>query len=121
MPIACFRLAPGRAARMRVRPHRPHPVCPDHGLAGTIFKRDGTQAPIHAQRRYIKALPSFNIRAQLTDTLQTRFAFSKSFARPNFDQMATNVTLNNPTERTFIVRASNTNVIGHIDRALGQP
>ena len=83
----------------------------DTGSAGTIFNSDGTQAPIDVQRRYIKALPSFNIRAHLTDTLQTRFAFSKSFARPNFDQMATNVTLNNPTERTFIVRDSNNNVI----------
>ncbi|MCE3519723.1 hypothetical protein LXJ58_33765, partial [Escherichia coli] len=81
------------------------------GSSGTIFNSNGTQAPIDVQRRYVKALPSFNVRAHITDTFQTRFAFSKSFARPNFDQMATNVSLNNPTDRSFIRRDANGNII----------
>ncbi|MBI0475521.1 TonB-dependent receptor [Sphingomonas sp. MA1305] len=81
------------------------------GSAGTIFNSDGTQAPINVQREYVKALPSFNIRARLTDTLQSRFAYSKSFARPNFDQMATNVSLNAPNIIGFTQRDANGNVI----------
>jgi len=68
------------------------------GSRGTVFNSDGTLDPINVKRDYTKALPSFNLRAHLTDTLQARFAFSKSFARPNFDQMSTNVTLNPVTE-----------------------
>ncbi|MCI4589562.1 TonB-dependent receptor [Sphingobium sp. BYY-5] len=64
------------------------------GSRGTIFNDDGTLEPISVQRTYTRALPSFNLRVHLTDDLQLRFAFSKSFARPNFDVMSTNVTLN---------------------------
>jgi len=64
------------------------------GSRGTVFNSDGTLNPIDVKRDYKRALPSFNLRAHLTDRLQARFAFSKSFARPNFDQMATNVYLN---------------------------
>ena len=68
------------------------------GSRGTVFNDDGTLDPINVSRKYTKALPSFNLRAHLTDKLQARFAFSKSFARPNFDQMGTNVNLNPVTE-----------------------
>jgi TonB-dependent receptor len=68
------------------------------GSRGTVFNSDGSLAPLEVSRDYVKALPSFNLRAHLTDKLQIRLAFSKSFARPNFDQMATNVTLNPPTQ-----------------------
>jgi TonB-dependent receptor len=68
------------------------------GSRGTVFNSDGTLDPINVSRKYTKALPSFNLRAHLTDKLQARFAFSKSFARPNFDQMGTNVNLNPVTE-----------------------
>ncbi len=68
------------------------------GSAGTVFNSDGTLVPIDVNREYVKALPSFNLRAHLTDKLQARLAFSKSFARPNFDQLATNVTLNPATQ-----------------------
>lgn len=68
------------------------------GSRGTVFSNDGSVLnPIDVSRTYTRALPSFNLRAHLTDTLQARVAFSKSFARPNFDQMSTNVTLNPPT------------------------
>lgn len=65
------------------------------GSAGTVFNNDGTLQPLTVNREYVKALPSFNLRAHLTRKLQARFAFSQSFARPNFDQLSTNVTLNN--------------------------
>lgn len=68
------------------------------GSTGTVFNSDGTEAPIDVQRTYVKALPSFNLRLHLTGKLQARLAYSKSFARPNFDQMSTNVTLNPATE-----------------------
>lgn len=68
------------------------------GSRGTVFNNDGTLNPINVKRDYTKALPSFNLRAHLTEKLQARFAFSKSFARPNFDQMGTNVTLNPVTQ-----------------------
>jgi len=68
------------------------------GSRGTVFNSDGTLDPINVTRDYTKALPSFNLRAHLTEKLQARFAFSKSFARPNFDQMGTNVTLNPVTQ-----------------------
>ncbi|MGU3391219.1 TonB-dependent receptor [Sphingomonas sp. M1A8_2b] len=67
------------------------------GSQGTVFNSDGTLAPLEVNRQYTKALPSFNLRAHLTEKLQARFAFSKSFARPNFDQLSTNVTLNAAT------------------------
>ena len=68
------------------------------GSRGTIFNSDGTTAPLTVSRDYTRALPSFNMRAHLTEKLQSRFAFSKSFARPNFDQMSTNVSLGPPTQ-----------------------
>jgi len=68
------------------------------GSRGTVFNSDGTMVPLTVNREYTRALPSFNLRAHLAEKLQARFAFSKSFARPNFDQMSTNVTLNPPTQ-----------------------
>lgn len=65
---------------------------------GTQFNNDGTSAPISLGKEYTKALPSFNLRAKLTDTFQMRFAYSKGLARPNFDQLSTNLTLNNPNQ-----------------------
>ncbi|NLS25357.1 hypothetical protein S2M10_03210 [Sphingomonas sp. S2M10] len=65
---------------------------------GTQFNNDGTSAPISVDKEYTKALPSFNLRAKLTDSFQMRFAYSKGLARPNFDQLSTNLTLNNPNQ-----------------------
>lgn len=65
---------------------------------GTQFNNDGTSAPISVSKDYTKALPSFNLRAKLTDSFQMRFAYSKGLARPNFDQLSTNLTLNNPNQ-----------------------
>lgn len=66
--------------------------------SGTQFNPDDTMQPIDIDNSYTRALPSFNLRARLTDTLQTRFVFSKGLARPNFDQLSTNLTLNNPNQ-----------------------
>jgi len=68
------------------------------GSVGTVFNGDGTMSPISVDRNYVKALPSFNLRTHLTEQLQARFAYSKSFARPNFDQMSTNVNLSLPNQ-----------------------
>lgn len=54
--------------------------------------------PISVDKNYTRALPSFNIRARFTDELQARFAYSKGMARANFDQLSTNLTLNNPNQ-----------------------
>jgi iron complex outermembrane receptor protein len=64
--------------------------------SGTQFNADGTTQPISVDKTYTRALPSFNLRARFTDSLQARLAFSKGLARPNFDQLSTNLTLNKP-------------------------
>ena len=65
---------------------------------GTQFNSDGTSKAIDVDNSYTRVLPSFNLRAKLTDTLQARLAYSKGLARPNFDQLSTNLTLNNPNQ-----------------------
>ncbi len=62
--------------------------------------------PFSASNSYTKALPSVNLRARLTDQLQLRFAYSKGLARANFDQLSTNLTLNNPNQLDTQGRAS---------------
>jgi TonB-dependent receptor len=64
---------------------------------GTVFLNDGTASPIAVDKTYTNVLPSVNYRAHLTQELQARVAFGKSIARPNFDQMSTNVSLGAPT------------------------
>jgi iron complex outermembrane receptor protein len=66
--------------------------------SGTLFNADGTTAPLSIDKSYTRALPSFNLRARFTDEIQMRFAYSKGLARPNFDQLSTNLTLNNPNQ-----------------------
>ncbi len=65
---------------------------------GTQFNSDGTTTPIAIDNSYTRALPSFNLRARFSDAFQMRFAYSKGLARPNFDQLSTNLTLNNPNQ-----------------------
>jgi len=65
---------------------------------GTQFNSDGTTSPIAIDNSYTRALPSFNLRARFGDDFQMRFAYSKGLARPNFDQLSTNLTLNNPNQ-----------------------
>lgn len=65
---------------------------------GTVFLDDGTTTPISVDRTYTNVLPSLNYRVHLTQQLQGRLAFSKAITRPNFDQMATNVSLSAPNE-----------------------
>lgn len=70
----------------------------DTSSAGAVFSSDGTVVPLTVQRSYTYKLPSFNLRAHLTEELQARFAYSQSIARPNFDQMSTNVSLGPATQ-----------------------
>ena len=65
---------------------------------GTQFNSNGTMSPLSIKNSYSRALPSVNLRAQITDQFQMRFAYSKGLARPNFDQLSTNLTLNNPNQ-----------------------
>lgn len=80
---------------------------------GTQFNDDGTTAPIAVDKAYTKVLPSLNLRARFTDTLQARLAYSKGLARPNFDQLSTNLTLNNPLQVNPIT--------GHPSASSGNP
>ncbi|WP_304272572.1 TonB-dependent receptor [Caulobacter segnis] len=80
---------------------------------GTQFNNDGTSKAIDMDNSYTRVLPSFNLRAKLTDTLQARLAYSKGLARPNFDQLSTNVTLNNPNQKNPIT--------GHPSASSGNP
>ncbi len=52
---------------------------------------------ISAKNDYNFFLPSANIRVGLTDRLQMRLAYAKAMTRPDFWQMGTYVTLNQPT------------------------
>lgn len=65
---------------------------------GTQFNANGTSSPLAIDKSYTRALPSVNVRARFTDEFQMRFAYSKGLARPNFDQLSTNLTLNNPNQ-----------------------
>ena len=63
-------------------------------------------SPIAIDKSYTRALPSVNLRARITDEFQMRFAYSRGLARPNFDQLSTNLTLNNPNQVDAQGRAS---------------
>jgi TonB-dependent receptor len=65
---------------------------------GTQFNADGTSVPISVKNDYVNVLPSVNVRARLTDEFQMRFAYSKGLARPNFDVLSTNISLQNPNQ-----------------------
>ncbi|WP_230629846.1 TonB-dependent receptor [Sphingomonas sp. Leaf37] len=71
-----------------------------NGVTSTVV------TPFQATNSYTKALPSVNLRARLTDQFQMRFAYSKGLARANFDQLSTNLTLNNPNQLDQQGRAS---------------
>ncbi|MDR7117465.1 TonB-dependent receptor [Caulobacter sp. BE254] len=73
---------------------------------GTLIDANGGASPIDVSKTYTRALPSFNLRAKLTDTIQARFAFSKGLARANFDQLSTNVTLNRPDTNGVLTASS---------------
>jgi iron complex outermembrane recepter protein len=57
---------------------------------------DPVTTPISFAQYYLKALPSLNVRAHLTDDMQLRFAVSRNMARPTFDQLDPTLTLNEP-------------------------
>ena len=68
----------------------------------TVVNPDNTtrtvESPIAIDNTYTYALPSVNVRARFTEEFQMRFAYSKGLARPNFDQLSTNLSLNNPNQ-----------------------
>src|SRR5262249_43581647 len=57
---------------------KPSPEVP---MFGTIDE------PLKAEHTYTNVLPSLNLRADLTDTLQARFAFAKAMYRPGFGDL----------------------------------
>jgi TonB-dependent receptor len=65
----------------------------DLASTGTQFVGGLPAGQLVTEKRYLSALPSFNIRARLTDTFQIRGAYSKAITRPNFDQLSTNLSL----------------------------
>jgi TonB-dependent receptor len=50
--------------------------------------------PIEVGAKYTDVLPSLNLKADLTDKVQTRFAFAKSMYRPSFSDLQEYVNLN---------------------------
>ncbi len=51
-------------------------------------------SPLDGKNSFVDALPSLNLKADLTDKLQARFAFAKSMYRPGFSDLAEYITLN---------------------------
>src|SRR5690625_4002779 len=60
-------------------------------------KYHGQYFPIEGGRTYTNVLPSLNLRLNLTDELQWRFAASKAMARPSFNQLKGYVMLGSTT------------------------
>ena len=50
--------------------------------------------PLQAKHNYTDVLPSLNLKADLTDKLQARFAFAKAMYRPGFGDLREYITLN---------------------------
>lgn len=50
--------------------------------------------PLDAQHKYTNYLPSLNLKTDLTDKLQARFAFAKAMYRPGFGDLREYITLN---------------------------
>jgi len=72
---------------------------PEIPLFGTIDE------PLEASHKYTNYLPSLNLKADLTDKLQARFAFAKAMYRPGFGDLREYITLNqnvidNPNDRS---------------------
>jgi len=83
---------------------------PKYGTGPVYVPQFGpVNEPLDVSNRYIDVLPSLNLKADLTDKLQTRFAFAKSMYRPNFNdlneyiQLSQNVNmLSNSTQITGV-------------------
>jgi TonB-dependent receptor len=76
-------------------------------LVPQVNQPDGTQTsgapvfqPIGQSQSYTKFLPSLNVRAHLTSKLQLRLAASANLARPSFNQLSPNLSLNEPGTAT---------------------
>jgi TonB-dependent receptor len=62
------------------------PACADV-IAAAQFSDGGNQTTASTSRSDTRVLPSFNIRAHLTDQMQWRFALSKTIVRPPFKDL----------------------------------
>jgi iron complex outermembrane recepter protein len=71
-------------------------LTPQIVVSGQQTLGDPITTPISFEQNYLEALPSFNVRAHLSDELQLRFAVSRNLARPTFDQLNPTLTLNEP-------------------------
>ena len=58
------------------------------------FFGEGAYSPIVAENDYSNVLPSFNLKVELTEQLLLRFAAAEAMARPDFSDLAANLTLN---------------------------
>lgn len=67
--------------------------------------------PLNAQQDYTKVLPTLNLRAHITDTLQARFAAGKAISRPSFYDLRGLRTLSLNYNQTT---ASDGTVIGYV-------
>ncbi len=54
---------------------------------------DGVVSPLNQRSSYWNVLPSLNVQFNFTDTLQARFAASKTVTRPDFSQLSPSLTL----------------------------
>lgn len=54
---------------------------------------DGAISPLDKSSHYVDVLPSLNVKANLTDQLQWRFAASKTITRPSFSDLSPSLTL----------------------------
>jgi len=63
------------------------------GVVGFRSGADGTTVPIDQDNNYESFLPSFNLRAKLTEDLFLRFAAAKQLTRPSFADLSPNLTL----------------------------
>lgn len=67
---------------------------------GVMTDSTGAVLPLSVDNSYNSYLPSLNVTAHLTDTLQWRFAASKGLSRPSFDQLNPMLTLSTPNADT---------------------
>jgi TonB-dependent receptor len=65
----------------------------DANTPPAIPKFGTIDTPLEGGNSFVNVLPSLNLKADLTDKLQTRFAFAQSMYRPGFNDLVSYVTL----------------------------
>ena len=66
---------------------------------GKVVTLDDNIASDDTVSKYLNALPSLNLRVELSDELFVRFAASKSVTRPTFSELRPGIVIGNPTQR----------------------